>query len=376
MFRPDDVVKFVYTGEEATVLAILPDGMLRVRLAADRDEIPAFPDDLVLARDFKGLKPTEGPAKKPKAPKKEGPIRHASTAGSFFFSDEELAEIERKYGDAPEPKNSQPKESALDDTLHDAQFEVTGAPYHFAPNSGLHVALQRQPDGSFVVHLVNDSQASVKFDFSLVGNGERLQQMSHIISPMDHFPIGNFGMGQLNHQLSIDIRLPSTQFQKSIKIKPRQAIVQRAGIPLANFSAALFLVTESPAKPASNSLQEYSKSIKPEKPSSESNLVAIHDVHRRAHFPIDLDLHIEKIVPDPRAVKPADTLKLQLKKAEQYLFDAMEAGVPQVFLIHGLGNGRLKEEISRLLDDTDGVVSYKNEYHHKYGFGATEVILG
>jgi dsDNA-specific endonuclease/ATPase MutS2 len=42
---------------------------------------------------------------------------------------------------------------------------------------------------------------------------------------------------------------------------------------------------------------------------------------------------------------------------------------------HGLGEGKLRTAIARRLKEMHEVSAYKNEYHPKYGWGATEVIF-
>ena len=44
-----------------------------------------------------------------------------------------------------------------------------------------------------------------------------------------------------------------------------------------------------------------------------------------------------------------------------------------MIVIHGLGKGKLREEVMRLLREYKEVAHFKNEYHPKYGFGATEI---
>ena len=40
-------------------------------------------------------------------------------------------------------------------------------------------------------------------------------------------------------------------------------------------------------------------------------------------------------------------------------------------VVHGLGKGKLKEEIYKILEKHEQVKSYKNEYHSRYGYGST-----
>ena len=71
----------------------------------------------------------------------------------------------------------------------------------------------------------------------------------------------------------------------------------------------------------------------------------------------------------------AEILRLQLRTFDDYLEKAIRVGVPKVFIIHGLGKGRLRNEIASRLIRHPEVETFKNEYHPRYGYGATEVIF-
>ncbi|RQH21817.1 hypothetical protein D5R40_31195 [Okeania hirsuta] len=47
----------------------------------------------------------------------------------------------------------------------------------------------------------------------------------------------------------------------------------------------------------------------------------------------------------------------------------------RVFVIHGVGEGKLRNAIATRLIKYPEVVSFKNEFHPRYGFGATEIIF-
>jgi dsDNA-specific endonuclease/ATPase MutS2 len=44
-------------------------------------------------------------------------------------------------------------------------------------------------------------------------------------------------------------------------------------------------------------------------------------------------------------------------------------------VIHGVGSGRLRDEIHDLLRLKREVKSFVNQYHPSYGYGATEIYL-
>nr|MBX2845837.1 Smr/MutS family protein [Saprospiraceae bacterium] len=53
--------------------------------------------------------------------------------------------------------------------------------------------------------------------------------------------------------------------------------------------------------------------------------------------------------------------------------EAVELHIQRVYIIHGIGSGRLKTEVYDFLYKHPKVVRFANDYHPQYGMGATEV---
>ncbi|MEM8907482.1 MAG: Smr/MutS family protein, partial [Bacteroidota bacterium] len=100
-----------------------------------------------------------------------------------------------------------------------------------------------------------------------------------------------------------------------------------------------------------------------------------HEVEDFARFESEIDLHIEKILDRPGKMSQSEMLRLQILAFDQYLEQAIRLGVDRVFIIHGVGKGKLKNKIASSLIQNPDVETFKNEYHPKYGYGATEVIF-
>lgn len=96
---------------------------------------------------------------------------------------------------------------------------------------------------------------------------------------------------------------------------------------------------------------------------------------RKNRFSYEFDLHAEKIISSLETKSKEEILSIQLHKAKEYLIEANELRIQRVYLIHGIGSGRLKSEIDTILSRLDFVISFDNAYHPKYGKGATEVKL-
>lgn len=89
-----------------------------------------------------------------------------------------------------------------------------------------------------------------------------------------------------------------------------------------------------------------------------------------------VDLHIDKLVDYPSDLSPAEILEIQLNEFEKYFELAVLHHLTSIIFIHGIGEGKLRNEIHERLSLKSKVKSYVNQYHHLYGYGATEVFLG
>ena len=88
-----------------------------------------------------------------------------------------------------------------------------------------------------------------------------------------------------------------------------------------------------------------------------------------------VDLHIEKLTDNPETLHPGEMLSLQLSTFKQYLDLAIAHNKKEIIFIHGIGEGRLKDALHEELKLHKEVKSFVNQYHERYGYGATEVYL-
>ncbi len=89
---------------------------------------------------------------------------------------------------------------------------------------------------------------------------------------------------------------------------------------------------------------------------------------------MEVDLHIEKLEPDPSGLSPYEMLDRQLNAARGQLEFALRKRIQRLVFIHGVGEGVLKEELHTLLRRYDGVRFSEADYR-TYGQGATEVFI-
>lgn len=87
----------------------------------------------------------------------------------------------------------------------------------------------------------------------------------------------------------------------------------------------------------------------------------------------EVDLHIEQLVANSKALSNAEIVQKQLAALEHYLQLALVHRQERMVVIHGLGKGKLRDEVHAILKKMPEIARFKNEWSGKYGFGATEI---
>ena len=90
--------------------------------------------------------------------------------------------------------------------------------------------------------------------------------------------------------------------------------------------------------------------------------------------PMEVDLHIEKLINSTKGLDNYDFLNIQLEEVRKKLQFAFNKKIQRIVFIHGVGEGVLKEELKYLLKKYDNLKYYDADYQ-KYGLGATEVYI-
>jgi hypothetical protein len=159
-------------------------------------------------------------------------------------------------------------------------------------------------------------------------------------------------------------------FEANLKLKPKQVFMKIEEIRMkqeASFSYQLF--------------EKYPDRVEEEKTDLSKLANAgykIYEggrVHRQHLEPARsvLDLHIEKLTDNWKHINKKEVLELQIKTFEKYYELALMHHLKQMIVIHGVGTGRLREEIHEILRLKKDVKSFVNQFHPLYGFGATEI---
>lgn len=338
-------VKFLHSKDEGVVTAILDNGMVNVLLEDEGLEIPAFEEDLMRAEDYID-----------KSPSVKAKIIPGKQDKSYVPP--ERPEIESQY----------------------AILRSHGIQIGFEPieaKSGL--------TEKYNLYLINDTRHDVVYNFTLRVKGQNPINYNGKLIRLSTFYVCDMPFDQLNDSPILEMecwRLTTEGLkdhqQKQLRIKPKQFFKAFKTAPLLNKQVYLFKLFERllpKDEKKKEDLKTYTqRNVRPgfQGPKGIENF-EVHDINEFATFNAELDLHIEKLVPDSSKMSTGDILRIQMNTFERYLERAIRLGIPKVFIIHGVGKGRLKDSIATRLLQTPEIKSFKNEYHPRYGYGATEI---
>ncbi|MCP4439883.1 MAG: Smr/MutS family protein [Aureispira sp.] len=381
MFQSGDRVRFRYTGDFAEIIEDHLDGSYTVWLEADREESIAFYDDIVPEANFSGVEQSEF-IKKHKKKKPQKPVKKLSTE-EMFYTKEEIDRIEKKTaqpssGLSQLHKPKEEEEEEFDSYEEEPVYHIPKITETKPTNSGLYLAFVQQAPAVYTIYLVNDSPNSIGFDFKLYLNQNLHQDLKHTITPHLFFPIGSLEHAQLNDAPVVEFSSRSINLQKNIKIKYTKFIKTEKEVPLMGLTANLYTLLEGKTTFVSKpkDLQSYTQDHVKEKGTVYNPLVEeqLHNhVMKKAHFNPEIDLHAEKLLSNPKKYRPKEIFEFQMQALEDFLQHALELNIEEVFIIHGLGTGKLRTSVEQALRRNKHVKEFKNEYIAKYGFGATHV---
>jgi hypothetical protein len=161
-------------------------------------------------------------------------------------------------------------------------------------------------------------------------------------------------------------------FEASLKLKAKQLFQKIEEMKLKNEPTFSF-----------NLYQEYPGKVYEDKPDFTKRSGAGFKIYDASKATQNLeparsvvDLHIEKLTDDWKHLSNFEILTIQLKAFEKYYYLSVANHQPNLIVIHGVGTGKLKEEVHEILKTKKEVKTFVNQYHPNYGYGATEIYLG
>ncbi len=156
-----------------------------------------------------------------------------------------------------------------------------------------------------------------------------------------------------------------TFIKKLFTAKAKNFFKHKTSSPLRNNPAYVFNLLETSTKVDTNKLTDQLNESKEQVNTAKNPYSPI----------IEVDLHIETLREDFEFLKPEEILPYQLEVFEKELDRAIANNCDEITFIHGIGAGKLKYEISKVLSKHPNVKFYQDADKQKFGYGATKAYI-
>ncbi|MBM3415566.1 MAG: Smr/MutS family protein [Bacteroidetes bacterium] len=229
------------------------------------------------------------------------------------------------------------------------------------------------------LHLVNHTSAAYNFTYKLHYFGKPDFQLKNMVHPLEDFYLHDIPFEDLNDSPSFEFNFSLSEankkkadhFESAVKLKPKQLFAKIEELKQKNqatFSQLLF--------------EKFPDKVHEDKPEPGRFVAKGHKIYdaseARQHLEPArsvVDLHIEKLTDDWKHLSNYEIMSLQLKTFENYYHLAVAHYQPSLIVIHGVGEGVLRNEIHDILRLKKEVKSFVNQYHPSFGYGATEIFF-
>lgn len=232
---------------------------------------------------------------------------------------------------------------------------------------------------SLKIHLINKTASSFNFSYHQQFLGEDAFVLQSEVAGFHDFYLHDISFASVNDSPSfyIDFSLTNPEkrkaphFETSLKLKPKQVFQKIEQLKENNqptLSYKLFDVYPDKVEEERFELSGLAaKGFKVyEANKIRQNLEPARSV---------VDLHIEKLSNDWKGLSNFEILSIQLKEFEKWFDLAIAHIQPSLIVIHGVGTGKLKDEIHEILKIKKQVRYFVNQYDARFGYGATEIFF-
>ncbi|HEY5407317.1 MAG TPA: Smr/MutS family protein [Ginsengibacter sp.] len=229
---------------------------------------------------------------------------------------------------------------------------------------------------SFKLYLINQTDEPYDFVYQFNLSGLPDFELKNQLFSLSDFYIHDIPFEQMNDSPKFTFEFSLTKadkkkapyFETFLKIKAKQLFQKIEEMKLKNEPSFSFLLFEKYPDKIEEIIPEYTnlQGLLYDASRAKQNLEPATSV---------IDLHIEKLSNDWKRLSNFEILTLQLSVFEKYYNLALAHHQPNLIVIHGIGKGKLREEVHEILKSKKEVKSFVNQYHHNFGFGATEIFF-
>ncbi len=235
------------------------------------------------------------------------------------------------------------------------------------------------PDGEMLrLYAANNLDAGLKIDLKMYQKADLLSSLEYELQSNGIYFFEKIVTDILNEGLrfSFDVKDLDEEkhYQKELKIKPRSFFKNKKYNQIVKAECHAYLIFSDFADERIDHADiDFEESIVKHIPKRRTRTMS--SFSELTGSESEVDLHIEKICDDHSKMSNGEILNYQLNHLHKAVNDSIRYGKQKLTVIHGLGKGILKDQVHDLLQEYDEIGSFINEYHPKFGFGATFVFF-
>lgn len=229
---------------------------------------------------------------------------------------------------------------------------------------------------SFKLYLINQTDEPYNFIYRINFSGSTDFELKNQIFSLTDFYLHDVPFEEMNDAPKFEFEFSlinpdkkkAPHFETTLKLKAKTLFKKIEEMEMKNEPTFSFLLFEKYPDKVEDVIPEYTNTQGRlyDASKAKQNLEPARSV---------IDLHIEKLTEDWKKLSNFEMLSLQLNTFEKYYNLAIAHHQPNLIVVHGIGTGKLREEIHEILKTKKEVKSFVNQYHHNFGFGATEIFF-
>lgn len=229
------------------------------------------------------------------------------------------------------------------------------------------------------VYLVNKSDKGLHFTYEQSFLGDLNFELKNDALAFHDFYLHDITFASLNDSpsffiefsLMTPIKNKAEYFETTLKLKPKQIFQRIEEMKAKNEPAILYKLFDEYPDKAVDDRPELTGLAKKEYNIYEANKIRQNLEPARSV----VDLHMEKLSDNWKRMSNFEILTMQLKEFEKWYELAVAHHQPSLVVIHGVGSGKLRDEIHDILKTKKEVRYFINQYDPRFGYGATEIFL-
>ena len=228
----------------------------------------------------------------------------------------------------------------------------------------------------FKIYLLNQTAEIYRFTYGIRFKGSPDFNLNNTVFAFNEFYLHDIPFEEMNDapKFEFDFSLvkkdktKADHFETSFKIKAKLLFQKIEEMKLKNEPSFSFLLFDQ--------YPDKMEQVIPDYHNSGGRLYPITQIREKLEPARSVvDLHIEKLTEHWKGLSNFEILTIQLRNFERYYQLAVAHHQPNLIVIHGVGTGKLRNEIHEILKTKKEVRTFANQYHENFGFGATEIFF-